>query len=68
MRIGARIGYRGMVREITDHLLQSAQTREAALCATGGFVGWVLKGSGLAYRIDPDLTLCGIGVIHDLNR
>jgi len=68
MRIGARIGYRGLVREITDHLLQSAQTREAALCATGGFVGWVLKGSGLAYRIDPDLTFCGIGVIHDLNR
>jgi len=68
MRIGARIGYRGMVREITDHLMQGPQTRDAALCATGGFAGWVLKGSGLAYRVDPDLTLCGIGVIHDLNR
>lgn len=67
MRIGARIGYRGMVREITAHLMQSPPTREAALCATGGFADWVLKGSGLAYRIDPDLTLSGIGVIHALN-
>lgn len=68
MRIGARIGYRGMVREITDHLMQGGGTREASLCATGGFAAWVLKGSGLAYRIEPDLTLIGIGVIFDVNH
>lgn len=67
MRIGARIGYRGMVREITVHLQEGGRLQNAALCATGGFAGWVLKGGGLAYSIDPDLTLSGIGVIYDLN-
>jgi type III pantothenate kinase len=68
MRIGARIGYRGMVREITGHLTQSKGTCNAALCATGGFAAWVLKNSGLDYQIDENLTLRGIGVIYDLNR
>ncbi len=68
MRIGARIGYRGMVREITAHLQDGLTGKEPALCATGGFAGWVLKDSGMPYVLAPDLTLCGIGVIYDLNK
>jgi len=67
MRIGARIGYRGMVREITAHLMEGPGNGKAALCATGGFARWVLKGGGMPYVVDPDLTLTGIGVIYDLN-
>ncbi len=67
MRIGARIGYRGMVREITAHLQTGMKCKTPTLCATGGFAGWVLKGSGMPYTVDPDLTLTGIGVIYDLN-
>lgn len=67
MRIGARIGYRGMVREITAYLQEGMKGGHTALCATGGFAGWVLKGSEMPFTVDSDLTLTGIGVIYDLN-
>jgi len=68
MRIGARIGYRGMIREITDYLRQQPGMQQATCCATGGFAGWVLENAGMDYVVDPDLTLKGLGVIWDLNR
>ena len=68
MRIGARIGYRGMIREITAYLRAQRGMERAVCCATGGFAGWVLKGGGLDYKLDPDLTLKGLGVVYDLNR
>ncbi|MFU8781015.1 MAG: type III pantothenate kinase [Kiritimatiellia bacterium] len=68
MRIGARIGYRGMIREITDYLRRQPGMENATCCATGGFADWVLKDGGLDYRVDPDLTLKGLGVVYDLNR
>ncbi len=67
MRIGARIGYRGIVREITEYLTASMD-QPPSLCATGGFASWVLEGSGLDYVIDPDLTLKGLGVVFRLNQ
>jgi len=67
MRIGARIGYRGMIREITAYLRTQPDMANAVCCATGGFAGWVLKDAGLDYRLDPDLTLKGLGVVYDLN-
>ncbi|MCE9613695.1 MAG: type III pantothenate kinase [Lentisphaerae bacterium] len=67
MRIGAHIGYRGMVREITAHLLQRHDLRRARLCATGGYARWALAGAGLPFQIDPDLTLFGLSRIFELN-
>jgi type III pantothenate kinase len=67
MRIGARVGYRGMVREITDYLRSVAGMSGAALCATGGYADWALRGSSLGYCVDPDLTLKGLLRIHELN-
>lgn len=67
MRIGARMGYRGMVREITEHLLSGMQACPVALCATGGFAGWVLQNSGMPYSVNPHLTLLGIHEIYRLN-
>jgi type III pantothenate kinase len=67
MRIGARVGYRGMVREITDYLRSVAGMDGAALCATGGYADWALRGSNLGYCVDPDLTLKGLSRIHELN-
>ena len=68
MRIGARIGYRGMIREITAYLREQSAMQNAVCCATGGFAGWVLENAGLDYQVDPDLTLKGLGVVYDLNR
>lgn len=64
MKLGAQVGYRGIVREITAHLRQAAGCT-FRLVATGGFAAWALKGSGLDFTIDPTLTLFGIGVAFD---
>lgn len=74
MRIGARLGYRGMVREILGDLKKELG-RGMNVCATGGFAKWVLdsKASGGAggfddtIAVDPLLTLKGIGRIGELN-
>jgi len=64
MRIGAQIGYRGIVREIVAYL-QKSQRSEFTLVATGGYAGWALKGSGMNFVIDQDLTLFGLGCIFE---
>jgi type III pantothenate kinase len=67
MNLGALWGYRGMVREILRELRRAESLRRAALCATGGFAGWVVKGMRPRIRVDPHLTLFGIGRLHELN-
>lgn len=68
MRIGARIGYRGMVREVVQYLENGLDLRGCTLCATGGFARWALGGSGMPFVFDPMLTFRGLLVIHELNR
>lgn len=68
MRIGARVGYRGMVREIVTHLKQSPELKGAALCATGGYAKWALSGLDMPFRYDPHITLFGLSRIFELNR
>jgi len=68
MRIGAVVGYRGLVREITGHLLKAMRSRSVTLCATGGYAKEVLRGLDLPFIIDSDLTLRGLWRIHELNR
>jgi type III pantothenate kinase len=67
MRIGAKIGYRGIVREIVTHLKKETAGRTAKLCATGGYARWVLSGLGMKFDLDPHLTLRGLSRIYDLN-
>jgi type III pantothenate kinase len=66
MRIGAQIGYRGIVREIVAYLRGSLRC-DFKLVATGGYAGWALKGSGMDFVIDPELTLFGLGCIGERN-
>jgi type III pantothenate kinase len=66
IQIGARIGYRGMVREIVGYLLQTLG-RDVTLVGTGGFARWVLKGIDLPFVIDPHLTVFGLGTIFEQN-
>ncbi len=68
MRIGARVGYRGMVREILNHLRAGLNVPDLKLSATGGYARWALEGSGLPFAIDPDLTLFGLATIFERNR
>jgi type III pantothenate kinase len=67
MRIGARVGYRGMVIEIVKHLKEAMEETDVALCATGGFARWALQGTDMPFHFRPDLTLYGVGRIYELN-
>lgn len=67
MQLGARWGYRGLVREIFTELRRTPSLRHARLCATGGLARWVMKGSDLPVIIDPELTLLGLARIYQLN-
>ena len=67
MRIGAHVGYRGMVREIIAHLKEGLDSEKVALCATGGFAKWVLDDAGMPFAVEPNLTLYGLGRIFTLN-
>lgn len=66
IHIGAQIGYRGMVREITAYLKKSTG-ENYRLVATGGYAKWALADSGMDYTVDPNLTLFGIGCIFEEN-
>lgn len=62
--LGARVGYRGIVRELVGHLRRPFG-EGVRVVATGGYAGWVLDGAGLDYVIDQTLTLFGLGRIFE---
>ncbi|MCL2104088.1 MAG: type III pantothenate kinase [Kiritimatiellaeota bacterium] len=64
MRIGAQVGYRGMVREIVAYL-KACLGLDFKLVATGGYAGWALKDSGMPFTIDAELSLFGLGCIFE---
>lgn len=67
MKLGARWGYRGMVREIVSELLKHPDLRGAKLVATGGYASWVVRGLNPRMIVDPTLTLYGLGQMHEMN-
>ncbi|MEI6892780.1 MAG: type III pantothenate kinase [Pontiella sp.] len=67
MQIGARLGYRGMVREILHSLEKDFGVKNLPVCCTGGYAGWIFKDWDVPATIDPKLTLRGIGIIGELN-
>jgi len=67
MRIGAHVGYRGIVREIVTHLVRENNLDGVTLCATGGYARWALSGIDLPFLFAPNLTLYGLGRILGLN-
>ena len=68
MRIGARIGYRGMIKEIIQHLMACLGSRTARLYATGGYSAQAVRETGLPFRVDPHLTFLGLRRIYELNQ
>ena len=67
MQIGARMGYRGMVREILSALKGDLKAKTLPVCCTGGYAGWIFKDWDVEAIIDPKLTLKGLGIIGELN-
>jgi type III pantothenate kinase len=67
MTIGARIGYRGLIREIVEYLVKGNHLRNPTLVATGGLARIALANSGLPFHIDQTLTLKALLDIFRLN-
>jgi type III pantothenate kinase len=67
MQIGARLGYRGMVREILQSLEKDFRVKDLPVCCTGGYAGWIFEDWDIKAAIDPNLTLKGLGIIGELN-
>jgi type III pantothenate kinase len=67
MQIGARLGYRGMVREILVALKKELAVKKLPVCCTGGYAGWIFRDWDVDAVIDPDITLKGLGIIGELN-
>ncbi|NNJ69850.1 MAG: type III pantothenate kinase, partial [Kiritimatiellales bacterium] len=67
MQIGARLGYRGMVREILTSLKADFGVKKLPVCCTGGYAGWIFKDWDVEAAIDTKLTLKGLGLIGELN-
>lgn len=61
MKLGAKLGHCGMVREILS-FVRSKIGDDTAFCATGGYAAWALEGFE-SVSIEPDLTLFGLGMI-----
>ena len=68
MRIGSMVGYRGMVREILEHIKAGMKERRIRFCATGGYAGLALKGLNTPVEILPELTLDGLVLLREWNR
>ncbi|MCC7299739.1 MAG: type III pantothenate kinase [Verrucomicrobia bacterium] len=66
MRIGAHLGYLGMVKEILAQLRKELG-KGTKVCATGGFAQWVFQGWEHPVPVDPQLTLKGLARIATLN-
>ncbi len=68
MRIGAMVGYRGMVREILEHVKEGLDDQRVHFCATGGYAARAVEGLDVKVDILPQLTLDGLVLIREMNR
>lgn len=67
MRIGAQLGYRGMVREMLTAIKRDLGVDQMHVVATGGFAEWVFEDWDLQVPVNKNLTLLGLGIISELN-
>lgn len=65
MRIGATVGYAGMLRALIGHLRRVPELAGAPVVITGGAGRVATEALGAAAIFDRDLTLIGIGLTAD---
>jgi type III pantothenate kinase len=68
MRIGAVIGYRGLVKEILSALKHERGMKNAVIVATGGYGELIAKKIPEIEHVNPLLTLEGLRFIYLRNR
>jgi type III pantothenate kinase len=67
MQSGLIFGWAGLVEGIV-HRIQEELGEKATVVATGGYADIIAKETKAIDKVNPDLTLIGIKVIHDMNR
>lgn len=67
MRLGARVGYSGMVEGLTEHFRKELNAPKMQLILTGGNAGLIGKYLKIDFILDPKLTLKGLRRIYELN-
>lgn len=67
MQSGLIFGWAGLIEGIVNRI-QAELGEKATVVATGGYAGIIAKETKAIDEVNPNLTLIGIKVIHDLNR
>jgi type III pantothenate kinase len=67
MQSGLIFGYAGLIEGIVTRI-QEELGEKAMVVATGGFSGIIAKETKVIDKVNPDLTLLGVKIIHDLNK
>jgi type III pantothenate kinase len=67
MRVGAVVGYRGLVKEILGALRRERGLRSAVVVATGGYATLMAKNIPEIQHVNPWLTLEGLRLIYVRN-
>lgn len=68
MRVGAIIGYRGLVREIIVRIVRERfRRRKVRVIATGGYAALISRNLPEIDRVQPNLTLEGLRIAAVLN-
>jgi type III pantothenate kinase len=67
MQSGLIYGWAGLIEGIV-HRIQEELGEKTTVVATGGYAGIIAKETKVIDEVNPDLTLIGIKVIHDMNR
>jgi type III pantothenate kinase len=68
MRVGAVIGYRGLVKEILSALKRESGMKKAIVVATGGYGDLMARKISEIQHVNPLLTLEGLRFIYLRNR
>jgi len=67
MQSGIIFGYAGLIDGIVTRI-QKELGEKATVVATGGYADIIAKETKVIDKVNPDLTLIGIKVIHAMNR
>jgi len=67
MQSGVIFGWAGLIDGIVERI-QEELGEKATVVATGGYANLIAKESKTINKVNPELTLIGIKVIHDMNR
>jgi type III pantothenate kinase len=67
MQSGIIFGYAGLIDGVVTRI-QEELGEKATVVATGGYADIIAKETKVIQKVNPNLTLIGIKVIHDLNR